>query len=225
MGAADDVIEPLIAQHESFAGGERLEPLAAALPLLAPRLEQVRIIGVHRNSDRERKLRVSIVMNADAFVTCAIPEKSGAAEMQGASRHEVLSIGGKIGVREVDREKRVILLQSGTEQKGSVCSERQLTLGKKTRAFMIEALWTRNDLMDVTVTVEDGERLSVLQHFYAGRGQRRRGEDVELIVPADDLAHERVSRNIGAQVRLILRAKSAVANITIPIPNRPGPGP
>jgi hypothetical protein len=225
MGPANDVIESLVAQHEFFAGVERLEPLAAVLPLLASRLEQVSIVGVHSDPDRERELRVSIVVNADALVARSIPEKPGAAEMEGSSRHEFLFIGGKVWVGKVDREERVILLHGGTEEKGPVCSERELKLGKKTGALMIEALRARNDLVDVTVAIEDGERLSVFQHFHAVLGQRGRREDVELIVPADDLAHQRVSLKTSALVRLILRATSAVANITIPIPNRPGPGP
>ena len=52
MGPANNVIESFVAQHESLAGVERLLPLAAAIPLLAPRLEQVSIIGVHSNPDR-----------------------------------------------------------------------------------------------------------------------------------------------------------------------------
>jgi hypothetical protein len=225
MSPANDVIESFVAQHKLFAGVERLEPLAAVLPLLAPRLEQVSVVGVHSNPDRERELRVSVVVNAYALVARAIPEKPGPAEMEGASRHEFVSIGGEVRVGEVDREECVILLHGGTEEKGPVCSERELKLGKKTRAIMIEALRARNDLVDVTVAIEDGERLSMFQHFNAVLGQRRRREDVELIVPADDLAHERISLMTRALVRLILRATSAVANITIPIPNRPGPGP
>src|SRR5262245_48865481 len=225
MGAANNAIEPLIAQHESFARVERLEPLAAMLSLLAPRLEQVSIIRVHGKPDRERKLRVSIVVNADALVARSIPEKPGAADMEGASRHEVLTIGGEVRIGEVNREERVILLHRRTEQKGSVCSEREFKLGKKACPLMIEALRTRNDLMDVTVAIEDGERLTMFQHFHAVLGQRRGREDIELIVPADDLAHERLSFGTGAGVRLIVRATSAVANNTIPIPSRPGSGP
>src|SRR6478752_2618208 len=225
MGPANDVIESFVAQHESLAGVECLLPLAAAIPLLAPRLEQVSIIGVHSNPDRQRELRVPVIVDADALVARPIPEKPCAAEMDGASWHEFLSIGSQIRIGEVDREERVIFLDRHTEEKRPVCSERELKLRKKTRALMIEPLRSWHDLVDITVAIEDGECLAVLQHFHAVFSQRRRREDVELIVPADDFAHKRLSLNAGAQARLILRATSAVMNITIPIPSRPGPGP
>src|SRR5262249_53916949 len=155
----------------------------------------------------------------------SIPEKPGAADVQGAPRNEVLAIGGQIRIGEVDGEERVIFLHRGTEEKRPVCSERKLKLGKKTRALMIETLRAWKHVVDVTIAIEDGESLSVFQHLHTVLGQRRRREDVELIIPADDVAHERLSLNAGAQTRLILRATSAVANITIPIPSRPGPGP
>src|SRR5262245_56461831 len=104
MGSANDVIESFIAQHESVAGVERLEPLATALPLLAPRLEQVRIVGVHGNPERERKFRVSVVVNVDALVAGSVPEKPSPADVQGATRHEVLYIGGQVRIGEVNGE-------------------------------------------------------------------------------------------------------------------------
>src|SRR5262245_25538522 len=110
MSSANDAIESLVAQHDFIASMERLQPLAAALPLLAPRLKQVSIVGVYGNPDRERKFRVSVVVNPDALVARSVPEKPSAAEMEGASRHEVLTIGGEVRVGEVDREERIILL-------------------------------------------------------------------------------------------------------------------
>jgi hypothetical protein len=151
---------------------ERMKPLTAMLPMLAPRLKQVSIVGVHGNPDREGKLRVSVVVNADALVTRSIPEKPGAAEMESASRHKILTIGGEVWIGEVDREERVILFHCGTEQKGPVCAEREFKLGKKTCSLMIEALRTRNDLMDVTIAIGDDERLTMFQHFHAVLGQR-----------------------------------------------------
>src|SRR5574338_663092 len=98
MGSANDAIESLVAQHEPFGGMTRLEPLAAALAFLASRLEEVSIVGVHGDLDRERELYVSVVMNSNALVARAVPEKSRAAQMERASRHKAVTIRGEVGV-------------------------------------------------------------------------------------------------------------------------------
>ena len=104
-------------------------------------------------------------MHADALMTGPLPEKPRTAQMKGAARHRPLLIQHQVWVGKIDPHERIIFFHHGAEQHRTLRPERKLESGEEPCPCMIEPLRAREDLVNVTVPIEDREGLPLLQHF------------------------------------------------------------
>src|SRR5262245_36157941 len=66
-------------------------------------------------------------------------------------------------------------------------------MGQKTRPFVVEAVRGCFMRMDVTVSIEQAERVALLQYFDVVIDQRGGGNNVALISPTIDISHKSLS--------------------------------
>ena len=166
-----------------------LGELAAAGPLPASGFEEIRIVGVQADRETHRDVLEAVVMDAEALKADALPEKARPAQMQLATGQRRAAIGRHVGIGQIDREERVVLLHRRAQQQRALRSDRQLEAGQEARPFVVEALGARQDGVDVAVPVEHGEGFALFEHLHPVVGERGRREDVKLIVPANDVVH------------------------------------
>ena len=100
---------------------------------------------------------------------------------------------GHVGIREVDVEQDVVLLDRRAEQQRPLPIEGQLEMGQKTGPFVIEAMRAGSQRMDVAVLIEQAERVAVLQHLDVVVGQRGGGHNLALLISTIDVFHEPLS--------------------------------
>ena len=108
------------------------------------------------------------------------------ADVQRAARTPLVVLGD-VGVRQVDREQRVVLADVELSSSGRSCRQAQQQAGQEARPLVVEPLLAEADRLDVAVAVEDGERVAVLEHAVAARRPARRSaEDVVAILDFQD---------------------------------------
>ncbi len=128
-------------------------------------------------------------MNIEAFKAGSLPEKPHPADVKRAAGKGGISIRTLVRVRQIYREERVVLLHCRTQEQRPLPPDREFESGQEARPFMVEALGTGQHVVDIAVAIEHTERLALLQNLDAVVGHRRRGEDVKLVIPADDVVH------------------------------------
>ncbi len=67
---------------QGLPGLDRVEAASAMCPLLAPRLEQIRVIGFECEGESHRKFREAVIMDAEAFIAGSLPEEPHPAEVK-----------------------------------------------------------------------------------------------------------------------------------------------
>src|SRR5262249_41237479 len=90
-------------------------------------------------------------------------------------------------IREVDGEHGVVLVHRRAQKEGAVASESEPGARQIARALVIETQLTEPHRSHLAEAVEHGEGLALLEHPRAVVDARRAGENVELLLEADDI--------------------------------------
>ena len=104
-----------------------------------------------------------------------------------------LSPMNHVGICELDVQQDIVFLDRRAEQQRALPIHGQLEMGQKTRPFVVEAVRGCFMRMDVTVSIEQAERVALLQNFDVVIDQRGGGNNVALIIPTIEMIHESLS--------------------------------
>ena len=132
-------------------------------------------------------------MHAQALEAAAVPQEPRPRQMQRSARDLSLSLIGHVGIREIDVEQNVVFLDCRAEQQRPLPIDGQRETGQKTGPFVVEAMRARSKRMDVAISIEQAERVALLQHLDVLIGQRGGGHNGALIIPPIVVFHESLS--------------------------------
>lgn len=100
--------------------------MAAMIPLHASDLEQVAEISVETTLEAEDPPVSVIVAQANSLVENPLPEKLGSVERDDVPRQRGVLSGSDVGIRQVNGERCVIVLNDRAQQKGAFAFEPEL---------------------------------------------------------------------------------------------------
>src|SRR4051812_24940867 len=100
--------------------------------------------------------------------------------MQSAARKQSLALQD-VGIREIDREQRVVFANGGTEQHRPLAAKLQSQFGEKSRAAVKDPLLAQAHGLYVAVAVENRKGVAVLQYARPIIGQGRLCQNIVLI--------------------------------------------
>ena len=186
-------IQPLISERNSVLGCDGLQASASPVSHLPADFEEVGKIPIHGEGEPDRNGKEAVVVHAQALEAAALPQEPSPRQMQRSARDLSLSLIGHVGIREIDVEQNVVFLDCRAEQQRPLPIDGQRETGQKTGPFVVEALRARSKRMDVAVSIEQAERVALLQHLDVVIGQRGGGHNGALIIPTIDLFHESLS--------------------------------
>jgi hypothetical protein len=132
-------------------------------------------------------------VHSKTLEAAALPQEPSPRQVQRSARDLSLSLIGHVGIREIDVEHDVIFLDRRAQQQRPLPIDGQLESGQKTGPFVVEALRAHSKRMDVAVSIEQAERLALLQHLDVVSGQRGGGHNVALLILPIDMFHESLS--------------------------------
>ena len=105
----------------------------------------------------------------------------------------ILSPMNHVGICEFDVQHDIVFLDPRAEKQRALPVHGQLEMGQKTRPFVVEAVRGCFMRIDVTVSIEQAERVALLQNFDVVIDQLGGGNNVALIRPTIDIIHESLS--------------------------------
>ena len=132
-------------------------------------------------------------MHSKTLEAAALPQEPSPRQMQRSARDLHLSLTGHVGIREIDVEQDVVYLDRRAEQQRPLPIDGQLETGQKPGPLVVEAMRARSKRMDIAVSIEQAERVALLQHLDVVIGQRGGGHNLTLISPPIDVFHESLS--------------------------------
>src|SRR5207244_13101329 len=135
----------------------------------------------------------AVVVYSKTLEAAALPQEPRPRQVQPSARDLYLSLIGHVWIREIDVEQDVVFLDRRAEQQRPLPIDGQLESGQKTSPFVVEALRTHSKRMDVAVSIEQAERLALLQNLDVVIGQRGGGNNVVFIILPIDIFHESLS--------------------------------
>ena len=96
------------------------------IPLHTPDLEQVAEIGVEPTFEAEDPPVSVIVAQANSLVENPLPEELGSIECDDVPRQRGVLARPDVGIRQVNRERCIIVLNDGAQQQGALALKPKL---------------------------------------------------------------------------------------------------
>src|SRR5260370_28801815 len=109
-------MESLIWKHDRIVSDVTLKITPPGFPLGAANLKYVRKIRVKLNSNGFLNRRVTVISDADSFVTGSSPEKLAAKDVKRAPGNHQLVLAVDVRIRQVDCQEIIVLLDIGTQK-------------------------------------------------------------------------------------------------------------
>ena len=110
--------------------------------------------------------------------------------MQSPARHGYLPIDSKVGIGQINREQRIIVVDGLTEEQGTVSPQSQDEAGEEPCPLMVEPLFAQSNRLYIAITVKHSERFTVLEHPGTIIGQGRCCQDIVLIGHSYDVVQK-----------------------------------
>jgi hypothetical protein len=148
----------------------------------SPHLEEVGEVGLVADRQRELDLSTDEAAHHQPLVAGAVVEHLGPRQVERAVR-EATRAATEVRVRQIEGQAPVVALGAGAEQQRPMPSEAQHQARKVAGAAVVDPLLAETFGSDVSVPIEDRERLAVLEDLVVGVGQLRAGLDLVACLP------------------------------------------
>src|SRR5207248_4397711 len=182
---AGNVIETLIAQHDSVSLNFVIKAAAAPLPASPPHFKNVSEIGADIDAHRNYQGRKSVVHDFDFFVAHALPQKSRTQHVDGVAWNFHLIVAQQVDVGEIGGEENIVSLNCRAEQQRARSPHVDHKLRQEPCALEENPFLAASAKADVTVTVKHGKHLAVFQDTREVVSRRVPGSYVVLLGDAN----------------------------------------
>ena len=182
-GAADDVVQPPIAQCQAIDAGHGFQIFAASLPPETADLVDIGEVRPNVERDCDVSELAPVVLNLDFLVKRTLPEELPYREMQSPQRKVDNTITAEIGIGQRDRQLVVVVPDSRAQEERPAAVQVKDQAGEKPRPVMVDALFAGVAGYNIAVLIKQGEGVAMLQHSYALISEARVRKDVVRILP------------------------------------------
>ena len=158
----------------------------------APRtahLEDVDEVGGELEAGLEHDRLAMVAAEAELLMQLTGEQHQGAQDVHGIARQLTVLGQDQVGIGEIRDEERVVRLDRRAQQQGPRALDAQLDLRQEARSVVEQAVRAQTERAHVAKTIEDGEGVAVLEDARTVGIHGRTGENVELVVYLDDVAH------------------------------------
>jgi hypothetical protein len=195
---AFDLIESEIGELDAVIAFERRVRSAARLAMFAANLEQIREVRFEAVSEAKCERLIAVVAHQQTLVACAVPHEHHAVQMDVLAPHRDLAVGQEVGIAEIRREYRIIVLGHRAQQQRPPFLEQELKLRQHARIAVINPFRVAGLAADVAAVVDDREGVAVLER--AGTPLLQGVADRNGILRGRRLVHRvRIGRGVGVR--------------------------
>ena len=157
-------VEPAVTEEHARPLHLRLLSLASFFTLCPSHFEDIHEISVEFVRQNEADHARGEIHNSQSLVTDAFPNKFRPEKVNAAARKIDLAFGGKIEIRQVYREKRVLVFDRGTEEFEALVLKAQDQFGEISGLFMIQPVSQVRPREDVAMRVEHSAGIAILEY-------------------------------------------------------------
>jgi len=180
-GDARLTVQPMIFEHDIRRPQQLARADATTRTALAADLEQIGKIIVEQQREIETCRPVAVVLQADALIGGAAPQKDRAHDVQGILLQNQPAAAIDVGIGEVDGERGIVVAQIGAEQQRLHVVEHHLEPGEIAGVGVEQAVRPAGGGADVAMAVEHDKGVVMLER--APRPRRRaRHRNVERLL-------------------------------------------
>ena len=160
--------------------GDEGRDFAALGACFTAHLEQITKIGTETNVDAKASVAVGIVAKANPLVADGLPQELGAFECNRIPRERYAIIRVNVGIGEIDRERRIVVLNVRAQEERPHPLEPEFVPGEETGVVEIDSFGARSADANVAVIVENRESVLVFQTPQRTLNEGRLGFDIML---------------------------------------------
>ncbi|MGY3647952.1 hypothetical protein ACVWW2_003243 [Bradyrhizobium sp. LM4.3] len=184
-GALGVIKTAVVEQHVGRAQQPARANAATRTPLAA-NLEQIGEIIVEQQGQPEIGRAVAVVLHADALIGGAAPQEDRAHDVEQVLLQHEAALPVDIRIGEIDRQRRVVVAQVGSQQQRLEIVEHELKPRKVARVVMEQAVGPAGRGADVAMAVKHDKGIVVLERTPRPR-RRSRHRNIERLLR--DLVH------------------------------------